>query len=179
MPSAASPTCCSPESLCSRDENPLKLALRHARDVPRRPSARTDRFITPGLEALVMQCLEKAPAARPPTARAMEEMLASCGVENGPTLTRGHGGSGTHRFRPATNHGAGSHLRMMNVSEPRTLVTHPELRSHHSLPPFMSSARRRRVRSSACLSVFADVRAGEGISTLLLALNIFLLLGGY
>ncbi len=66
--------------LVFKDENPLKLALRHARDVPRRPSARTDRFITPGLEALVMQCLEKAPAARPPTARAMEEMLASCGV---------------------------------------------------------------------------------------------------
>ena len=29
------------------------------------------------------------------------------------------------------------------------------------------------------LSVFADVRAGEGVSTLLLALNIFLLLAGY
>src|SRR6478735_8653700 len=88
-------------------------------------------------------------------------------------------GAARTRFRPATNHGAGSHLRMMNVSEPRTLVTHPELRSHHSIPAFRVLGEAPKSALERVLSVFADVRAGEGISTLLLALNIFLLLGGY
>ncbi len=68
---------------------------------------------------------------------------------------------------------------MMNVSEPRTLVTHPELRSHHSIPAFRVLGEAPKSALERVLSVFADVRAGEGISTLLLALNIFLLLGGY
>ncbi len=68
---------------------------------------------------------------------------------------------------------------MMNTSEPRTLVTHPELRSHHSLPYFKTLGEAPKSRLEKLLSVFADVRAGEGVGTLLLALNVFLLLAGY
>jgi AAA family ATP:ADP antiporter len=68
---------------------------------------------------------------------------------------------------------------MKNASEPRTLVTHPELRSHQSLPFFKTLGERPKSWLEQMLSVFADVRAGEGVGTLLLALNIFLLLAAY
>src|SRR5918994_2044765 len=67
----------------------------------------------------------------------------------------------------------------MQTSEPRTLVTHPELRSHHSLPVFRTLGEAPKSRLEKLLSLFADVRSGEGIGTLLLALNVFLLLAGY
>ncbi len=68
---------------------------------------------------------------------------------------------------------------MMKTSEPRTLVTHPELKSHQSLPYFKAVGETPKNALEKLLSLFADVRAGEGLGTLLLALNIFLLLAGY
>src|SRR5690606_2704323 len=68
---------------------------------------------------------------------------------------------------------------MGTPSEPRTLVTHPELRSHHSFPVFRSLGERPKNGLERLLSLFADVRAGEGITTVLLAVNVFLLLAGY
>jgi ATP:ADP antiporter, AAA family len=68
---------------------------------------------------------------------------------------------------------------MVNLSEPRTLITHPELHSHQSLPVFRVLGEPPKSALERVLSIFADVRAGEGVSTLLLGLNIFLLLGGY
>ena len=68
---------------------------------------------------------------------------------------------------------------MMNTSEPRTLVTHPELRSHQSLPVFKVLGESPKSALERLLSVFADVRAGEGVGTVLLTVNIFLLLAGY
>jgi AAA family ATP:ADP antiporter len=62
---------------------------------------------------------------------------------------------------------------------PRTLVTHPEALSHHSLPVFSVLGEPRKNLLERVLSVFADVRAGEGTTTLLLTLNVFLLLAGY
>jgi AAA family ATP:ADP antiporter len=67
----------------------------------------------------------------------------------------------------------------MHTSEPRTLVTHPELRSHQSLPVFKTLGEPPKSRLEQLLSIFADVRAGEGVGALLLALNIFLLLASY
>jgi AAA family ATP:ADP antiporter len=64
-------------------------------------------------------------------------------------------------------------------SEARTLVTHPELRSHQTVPVFNTLGEPRKGALERVLSVFADVRAGEGLSALLLALNVFLLLAGY
>src|SRR5918993_3368032 len=67
----------------------------------------------------------------------------------------------------------------MQTSEPRTLITHPELKSHQSLPVFKTLGEPPKSRLERLLSVFADVRSGEGVGTLLLAVNIFLLLAGY
>jgi len=61
----------------------------------------------------------------------------------------------------------------------RTLVTHPEPQSHHSLPVFKVLGEQRKNLLERLLSVFADVRAGEGTTTLLLTVNVFLLLAGY
>lgn len=65
------------------------------------------------------------------------------------------------------------------MHEPRTLVSHPELRSHQSFPHFRSVGEAPRNALERVLSVFADVRAGEGMGVVLLAVTIFLLLGGY
>ena len=46
-------------------------------------------------------------------------------------------------------------------SEPRTLVTHPELRSHQSFPMFQSLGEAPKSALERGLSFFADVRAGE------------------
>lgn len=64
-------------------------------------------------------------------------------------------------------------------SEPRTLVTHPELKSHQSFPFFQSLGERPKNPLERLLSLFADVRSGEGTGVVLLTLNIFLLLAGY
>ena len=49
----------------------------------------------------------------------------------------------------------------------------------YSLPVFKVIGERPKGLIERALSVFADVRAGEGITTLLLTLNVFLLLAGY
>lgn len=67
----------------------------------------------------------------------------------------------------------------MQPSEPRTLVTHPEIRSQQSFPVFTAIGEGPKNWLERLLSVFADVRAGEGVGALLLAVNIFLLLAGY
>jgi AAA family ATP:ADP antiporter len=64
-------------------------------------------------------------------------------------------------------------------AEPRTLVTHPEIRSHQSFPQFKTLGEPPKSRLERSLSVFADVRAGEGIGLLLMTLNVFVILGGY
>jgi ATP:ADP antiporter, AAA family len=65
------------------------------------------------------------------------------------------------------------------TSAPRTLATHPEPPAQSSLFFFQLPGQRQKSVLERVLSVFADVRAGEGVSTLLLALNVFLLLAGY
>ena len=72
-----------------------------------------------------------------------------------------------------------SDMRTLNASEPRTLVTHPELRSHQSLPFFKTLGEKPKNPLERLLSLFADVRAGEGVGALLLTVNVFLLLAGY
>ena len=68
---------------------------------------------------------------------------------------------------------------MTPASLPRTLATHPEPQSHVSLPIFKVAGERPKNFIERALSVFADVRAGEGTTTLLLTVNVFLLLAGY
>jgi serine/threonine-protein kinase len=60
------------------EANAVSAALKHMSAAPDPPSRRTDRFIPPDLEHIVLQCLEKDPAARPASARELERMLALC-----------------------------------------------------------------------------------------------------
>lgn len=55
----------------------------------------------------------------------------------------------------------------------------PELRSHASFPSFKVPNEKPRGPLERFLSVFADVRAGEGLGAVLLMVNVFLLLGSY
>ena len=66
-----------------------------------------------------------------------------------------------------------------STSEPRTLVSHPELRSSHTLPTFKSLGEPPKNLLERTLSLFADVRAGEGVGVVILTVNVFLLLAGY
>ncbi len=66
-----------------------------------------------------------------------------------------------------------------STSEPRTLVSHPELASQRSFPTFRSLGEAPKGPLERALSIFADVRAGEGVGVLLLATNIFVILACY
>ena len=66
-----------------------------------------------------------------------------------------------------------------SASEPRTLATHPELSSRQSIPIFKTAGEPPKGPFERFLSLFADVRGGEGANALLLAFNVFLLLGAY
>ena len=63
------------------EENPTRMALLHVQQAPDPPSTRISTAIPPELERLVMQCLSKRPADRPPTMAAVAERLANCGAE--------------------------------------------------------------------------------------------------
>ncbi len=53
------------------------MLVMHAHQKPVLPSKRIDRPLHPGLEALVMQCLEKNPNKRPQTARELSDALGA------------------------------------------------------------------------------------------------------
>jgi len=65
------------------------------------------------------------------------------------------------------------------MSEPKTLLKYPEPKSIVTFPAFKTDGGAPRNIVEKFLSLFADVRAGEGVSALLMALNVFLLLTGY
>jgi serine/threonine-protein kinase len=67
-------------ALVFADSNPVTVAIKHLRTRPDPPSRRTALFIPPDVERVVLQCLEKEPAARPATARDVERMLSACDV---------------------------------------------------------------------------------------------------
>jgi hypothetical protein len=59
------------------------------------------------------------------------------------------------------------------------LRTHPKVLAHQSLPAVRSLEMTPKSQVERWLSVFADVRAGEGITAVMMTVNIFLLLGAY
>jgi tRNA A-37 threonylcarbamoyl transferase component Bud32 len=58
-------------------ETPVALALAHVQDEPVPPSERSEFDIPASLDALVLECLAKDPAARPASAVALEHRLAA------------------------------------------------------------------------------------------------------
>lgn len=57
------------------DPNPMKIVLKHVKNEPVPPTARTDRPMPEALVRLIMQCLAKAPHDRPASAAALGLML--------------------------------------------------------------------------------------------------------
>jgi eukaryotic-like serine/threonine-protein kinase len=68
-------------SLVFDDPNPMKMALQHVQAAPVPPSARTTLPIPEAIERLVLHCLAKAPADRPPSAAAVAAMIVASPVE--------------------------------------------------------------------------------------------------
>jgi len=58
----------------------MEVLTQHLRDVPTPPSQRTELPIPPGLDDVVLACLEKDPARRPQSADALLARLDACGV---------------------------------------------------------------------------------------------------
>lgn len=68
-------------SLVFEESNVTRLALKHVHDEPEPPSRRAPHAVPPDLEKIVLQCLAKKPAHRPPTAAALSEQLSQCAVD--------------------------------------------------------------------------------------------------
>jgi tRNA A-37 threonylcarbamoyl transferase component Bud32 len=60
-----------------RDENPMRVIMAHARDIPERPS-KWNADISPALDSVVMKCLEKKPEDRYANVRDLRADLADC-----------------------------------------------------------------------------------------------------
>jgi tRNA A-37 threonylcarbamoyl transferase component Bud32 len=58
-------------------DNVMRLMVRHIEEKPVPPSRRTDRQIPPLLDDIVLACLAKDPAARPPSAAVVSRALAA------------------------------------------------------------------------------------------------------
>jgi serine/threonine protein kinase len=56
----------------------MEVCMKHVRATPEPPSKRAGGPISPGVEALILRCLAKDPAARPPGARDLAEQFARC-----------------------------------------------------------------------------------------------------
>ena len=62
-------------------DHPLELVMAHVRDMPVAPGLRAGIEVPAALEAVVMACLAKAPADRPPSALALKALLLAAPIE--------------------------------------------------------------------------------------------------
>jgi eukaryotic-like serine/threonine-protein kinase len=67
-------------SLVFEGENAVQLVLKHIQTAPIAPSVRLGRPVPAELEDLILGCLAKAPADRPPDAASLGEALSQCGA---------------------------------------------------------------------------------------------------
>ena len=58
-------------------DTPLATALAHVHTAPMAPRVRSEFDVPPALDALIMECLEKDPAARPASAAVVSKRLAT------------------------------------------------------------------------------------------------------
>jgi len=64
------------------EPTPVAMIVNHVKTVPDAPSARTELPIPPGLDEIVLRCLEKEPAQRYASMRALSEALAAVELDN-------------------------------------------------------------------------------------------------
>ena len=64
-----------------RGDTPVATVLAHIRDEPVPPSQRTEIYIPPRLEQIILDCLAKDPGARPQTTTELSARLAEIGVD--------------------------------------------------------------------------------------------------
>ena len=92
--------------------NVVEVFAHHPHTPPAPPSGRTAQSIPSELEAVILQCLAKEPARRPPDARSLRRALAACpcsipwSVEDASrwwsSYRAAHPGATLSRTRPAT-----------------------------------------------------------------------------
>jgi serine/threonine-protein kinase len=61
-------------------DTPMKMMLAHIRNTPLPPSQRSEFEVSSSLDALILACLEKEPAARPRDGQELAERLSTCDV---------------------------------------------------------------------------------------------------
>jgi serine/threonine-protein kinase len=83
-------------------QNALAAALAHVQGDPVPPSERSEYQIAPALEALILQCLAKDPAARPASASELAERLAATVPPAAWTRQTARGWWQLHAPRPRT-----------------------------------------------------------------------------
>jgi eukaryotic-like serine/threonine-protein kinase len=69
-------------------DSPMQMIRHHIETIPVPPSRRAGRSLPPDVEAIVLQCLEKAPDRRPADAEALAEQLSACRLDRGWTQER-------------------------------------------------------------------------------------------
>jgi serine/threonine-protein kinase len=81
-------------------ESAMQVMMQHVQAEPTRPSTRVDQPIPAALEALIMECLAKDPASRPPSAEAMSDRLEALIPTSEWSAERAEQWWGEHRPRP-------------------------------------------------------------------------------
>jgi serine/threonine-protein kinase len=91
-------------------DTPVATALAHVKDAPDPPSTRSEVTIPSALDALILECLAKEPAARPASAVILEERLAATVPQDAWTPEAAHAWWDLHRVAPTgTGPTAGRH----------------------------------------------------------------------
>ena len=147
-------------------ETPMKMLMHHVQTRPVPPSQRTELRIPRELDELVMSCLEKDPNKRPQNA----EELSPAGVR-------------VHRVRNLEPGGGQPLVADTLARSDRTAVgrgsrERSQSRNGGNLMSIQAAVAEKSWLDRS-LSVFTEVRAGEGVSALLLAANVFYLLAFY
>jgi serine/threonine-protein kinase len=102
-------------------ETPIGLMAQHASASPIPPSARTDRPIPPALDALILSCLAKDPAARPQSARELSRRLGEAVAPE--TWTGDHASAWWHEHMPAPERGPLGRPAVLTVPTVLTVLT--------------------------------------------------------
>jgi serine/threonine-protein kinase len=82
-------------------KNVIEMMFHHAHTPPTRPSSRVELPIPAPLEDLIMECLEKDPARRPPSAEVVSDRLNAVPLESVWTAERAEAWWAAHRPPPA------------------------------------------------------------------------------